>query len=290
MSAQHRRDDDDTPDDGYEVTDAPRVEVLADADRPGGFLLLLDRVRQSYVDLDDPRYLEFEYVRWMAHALDARPAGPLAATHLGGGAGTIVRYISATRPGSTHIVCEPDADLTALVRARLPFDRRVRLRVRPVDGRSGVGGLGDRSADVVVLDAFAGGRVPADLTTRECAADIARALRADGLLLVNVGDGQGLAYTRRLAAGVLGALKHGLLVTDKSVLSGRRYGNVVLMASAAPLPLEEIRRGLAAEPFPCAVVTGAELTRWLGGAAPFTDEDSARSPEPPEASWRVARD
>ena len=34
------------------------VELLADDDRPGGWLLLLDRVRQSYVDLHDPTYLE----------------------------------------------------------------------------------------------------------------------------------------------------------------------------------------------------------------------------------------
>jgi hypothetical protein len=293
MAGQHRCDDDPMDDGVGEVMgggNPPRAEVLADADRPGGFMLLLDRVRQSYVDLDDPGYLEFEYVRWMAHGLDSLPPGPLAVTHLGGGAGTLVRYLSATRPGSTHIVCEPDEEVTALVRSRLPFDRKVRVRVRPLDGRTGLAGLGAASADVVVLDAFSGGRVPADLTTRECAAQVARVLRASGVLLVNVGDGSGLGYTRRLAAGVLGELPHGLLVTDKAVLHGRRYGNVVLMASAAPLPVDEIRRGLAAEPFPCVSLAGRHLTRWLGGAGPFTDADSARSPAPPEATWRVARD
>ena len=47
------------------------VEVLADADRPGGFLMLVDRVRQSYVDLRDPTYLDFEYVQTFAEILDA---------------------------------------------------------------------------------------------------------------------------------------------------------------------------------------------------------------------------
>jgi hypothetical protein len=38
------------------------------------------------------------------------------------------------------------------------------------------------------------------------------------------------------------------------------------------------------------VRTGRDLTRWLGGVAPFTDADASRSPSPPEESWRVAPD
>jgi spermidine synthase len=294
--AAHRADRNsgrDSDDDGYSAdTDenADRVEILSDADRPGGFILLLDRVRQSYVDLDDPSYLEFEYVRWMVQGIDAMAPGPLAVTHLGAGAATLVRYVSAERPGSTHIVCEPDVELTALVRSRLPFARDVRLRIRPVDGRTGLSQLRDTSADLLILDAFAGGRVPADLGTAECAAEMARVLRASGLMLANVGDGGDLAYTRRVVAGLLASFGHGYLVTDKGVLSGRRYGNIVLMASRSPLPTQVISRGLAAEPFPCATLTGAALARWPGGARPFTDADSARSPAPPESTWRVAPD
>ena len=264
--------------------------MLADADRPGGYLLLLERIRQSYVDVEDPRYLEFEYTRWMAHCLETMPPGPLAVTHLGGGAGTLVRYLSATRPGSTHIVCEPDAELTELVRALLPFGRDVRVRIRPEDGRAGLGKLRDGSADCVILDAFAGGRVPAELGTAECAVEMARVLRSAGAVLANLGDGGELGYTRRVVAGLVRSLPHALVITDKGVLAGRRYGNVVLMASRSTLPVGEIGRGLAAEPFPCQLLGGPALSRWLGGAPPFTDAESSRSPAPPEASWRVAPD
>jgi hypothetical protein len=287
MAGRHSAHDD--ADDADDLTDL-RVEVLADADRPGGLMLLLDRVRQSYVDIDDPRYLEFEYIRWMSHAIDNARPGPLAATHLGGGAGTLVRYISATRPGSTHIVCEPDEEVTALVRAKIPYPRGVRPRIRPVDARTGLRALNDDSADLVVLDAFAGGRVPADLTTGECLADIARVLRADGQLLINIGDGGPLAYTRRVVAGVLVNLPNAMLVTDKGVLHGRRYGNIVVMASASQLATDAINRGLTGEMFPCASLSGPELVDWPGGARPFTDSDSARSPSPPDASWRVTLD
>ena len=269
---------------------ADRVEILADADRPGGWMLLLERIRQSYVDLDDPTYLDFEYMRWIAHVVDAAPEGPLAVTHLGAGAATLVRYIAATRPGSSQIVCEPDAELTAFVRAKLPFRRDVRVRIRAVDGRAGIAALGNASADLVVLDAFAGGRVPAELGTAEFATEVNRVLRLGGLFVANIGDGGNLTYARRFVAALGTRLPHALLVTDKSVLNGRRYGNIMVAASARQLPLEPIRRGLLGEPFPVQVVTGRDLTRWLGGAAPFTDADARRSPSPPEETWRVAPD
>ena len=41
----------------------PRIELIADDEHPGGTMLVMDDVRQSYVDIDDPTYLDFEYVR-----------------------------------------------------------------------------------------------------------------------------------------------------------------------------------------------------------------------------------
>jgi SAM-dependent methyltransferase len=270
-----------------EASSSGAVELLADDDRPGGWLLLVDRIRQSYVDLDDPTYLDFEYVQAFADVLDALPAGPLAVTHVGGGAATFARYVAAVRPGSPQIVLEPDVALTALVRARLPFGRGVRVRIRPQDGRTGVAGLADGSADVVVLDAFAGGRVPAELTTVEFLADAARVLRPDGVLLANVADGPPATYVRRLTAAVRTALPEAMLVADPAVLKRRRYGNLVLAASRTSLPLAALRRAAASAMFPRQVLAGAELTRLVGGAAPLTDADPMRSPQPPDEIWRV---
>lgn len=258
------------------------MELLADADRPGGWLLTVDRIRQSYVDLDDPTYLDFEYVQAFADVLDALPAGRLAITHVGGGACTLARYVAATRPGSPQIIFEPDAELTALVRARLPLPRNGRIRIRATDGRAGVAALADASADVVVLDAFRGGRVPGELSTREFFAEAARVLRQDGVLLANVADGPPVTYTRRLLAAVRTVLPEHLLIAEPSVLRGRRYGNVVLAASRAALPVEAIRRASARAPFPRTV-----RTRLGGDAVPLTDADPMRSPQPPDEMWRI---
>lgn len=259
-----------------------RVELLADADRPGGWLLTVDRIRQSYVDLDDPTYLDFEYVQAFADVVAALPPGPLAVTHVGGGACTLARYVAVTRPGSPQIVLEPDAGLTEVVRARLPLPRGHRIRIRPVDGRSGVAALRDASADLVVLDAFHGGRVPAELTTTEFLADVARVLRPEGVLLANVADGPPVTYSRRLAATVRGVLPDCLVIAEPAVLKGRRYGNVVVAAARSGLPVDEIRRAAARAAFPRTVTL--DLGR---DAAPLADRDPMRSPQPPDELWRV---
>jgi hypothetical protein len=264
------------------------IELLADEDRPGGWLLLIDRIRQSYVDLDDPTYLDFEYMQSFADVLGELPVGPLAVTHVGGGAGAFARYVAITRPGSPQIVLEPDEQLTALVRARLPFPRGARLRIRPVDGRSGVAGLRTASADVLVLDAFDGGRVPPELTTAEFLADAARVLRPDGVLLANVADGPPLRFTRRLVAALRTALPDVVLRADPAVLRGRRFGNITLAASRAPLPTAALVRAAAGAMFAQRLVTGADLVDFVGGAAPLTDADPLRSPMPPEEMWRVS--
>src|SRR6201996_1261284 len=98
------------------------VELLADPDRPRAWTLLVGSTPQSYVDLDDPLYLDFEYVRRIGHLLDlAAPAGqPLRVLHLGGGALSLARYVAATRPGSPQLAGELDAALVDLIRLPLP--------------------------------------------------------------------------------------------------------------------------------------------------------------------------
>src|SRR5215218_4457580 len=128
------------------------AELLADADRDGSWMLLVNGTPQSHVDLDDPTHLEFEYVRRMGHVLDlaGEPGTPLDVVHLGGGALTLPRYVDATRPGSRQRVMEIDAPLTELVREHLPLPHRARIRVRAADARAGLVSLPTASADVVL--------------------------------------------------------------------------------------------------------------------------------------------
>jgi len=272
------------------------VELLADPDRQRAWTLLVGSTPQSYVDLDDPHYLEFEYVRRIGHLLDlAAPDGaPLRVLHLGGGALTLARYVAATRPGSAQLAVDDDADLVDLVRERLPLRqpgrRRAgttggRIRIRVGDARAVLAGLADASFDVVVADLFAGARTPAHLTSSEFTAEVRRALAPGGLFAANIGDGPPLAHSRRRVTTARALFADAVLVADAAVLRGRRFGNLVLAASDADLPEAPLTRLLAADAFPARLLRGEELDAFAAGARPITDADAELSPVPPPGAF-----
>jgi spermidine synthase len=261
--------------------DTGTAELVSDPDRPGGFTLLLDGTPQSHVDLNDPAHLSFEYVRRLGHVVDLCPPGPLRVLHLGGGALTLPRYVAATRPGSGQQVVEIDGALLDLVREKLPLDRAARVRLRTGDARDVLARVPAAAFDLLVVDVFAAGRTPATVASVEFAELAARALRPDGVLAVNVADGSGLPYARAQVATVGRVFDHLALIADPTVLSGRRFGNLVLVAARTGLPVSGYQRRTASAAFPGRVLHGPELDRFAGGAKPVTDETATGSPAPP---------
>jgi spermidine synthase len=260
------------------------AELLADADRDGSWMLLVNGTPQSHVDLDDPTHLEFEYVRRMGHVLDLAGdiGAPLDVVHLGGGALTLPRYVAVTRPGSRQRVVEIDQPLTDLVREHLPLPRGARIRVRPDDARVGLAALHTDSADVVICDVFAGARTPAHLTSAEFAADAHRVLRPGGVYAGNVADGPPLRFARAQAATLRSVFRHVCLLAEPGTLRGRRFGNLVAVASDEELPIAGYVRNCAKDPMPARVVNGEDLDRFVGSARPILDADAVASPEPPD--------
>lgn len=269
---------------------APRVELLGDADRGNAWMLLVNGVPQSHVDLDDPRYLDFEYVRRIGHLIDlaAPPGEPLRVLHLGGGGLTLARYVAATRPGSSQLAAEADTEVASVVRQRLPLDqpsrsrtREGRITVRLADARSVLERVPPASFDMVIADVFTAGQTPAHLTSAEFTAAVARALRPPGIYAANIGDGPPLAHARARVATVRPVFRHACVIAEAGVLHGRRFGNLVVAASDHGLGADELTRRAAADPFPARVLDGAALDRFLAGARAITDADARPSPLPP---------
>lgn len=251
----------------------------------GGYELEVAGTPQSHVDLDDPTHLHFEYVARMGAVIDRlrMPGQPLTAVHLGGGALTLPRYVEQTRPGSRQQVVELEQPLIDLVRAELPLPRSAQVRVRIGDARTVAEKLpaGLRgTVDLVVSDVFAGAQTPAHLTTVEYFRIVAGLLAPDGVLLVNVADGAGLAFARREVATVRAVLPEVIVLAEVQTLKGRRFGNLVIAASAAPLPVEWLPRLMAAGPHPAKVAQGEEIDAFVRGAAVVTDADATASPRP----------
>ena len=263
-----------------------RAELLRDADRRAAWMLLVDGVPQSHVDLEDPGYLDFEYVRRLGHVIDtAAPAGqPLRVLHLGAGALTLARYVTATRPGSPQLAVEVDAALVDLIRLRLP-PRNPRLRVRVGDARAELEKLAPGRYDVVIADVFAGGRTPAHLTSAEFWAATRRAVRETGVVAANVADGAPLAHARAQVATARAVFPHACLIADAAVLRGRWFGNLVLAASPGPLPVDALTRRAAGDPMPGRVLHGRDLDRFMAGAKPVTDATATPSPAAPPGAF-----
>lgn len=245
-----------------------------------GSVLRMDGRDQSYVDLADPSHLAFDYVRRIGDVVDAwgTPGAPVRVLHVGGAGLTVPRYVAHTRPRSPQVVLEPDAEVTDLVRRELPLPRQSGIKIRPVDGRTGLEAVRDGSVDLVVVDAFAGGRVPGPLVSDTCAASYARVLGADGWLLLNLVDRAPFAWTRRVVAGVRTVLPEAMISAEPATLRGRRTGNLLLVAGRGTTPVTALRTRAASGSAPYRVLDGAQVSDTVGGGRPFTDADAEDSP------------
>ncbi|MEU6136593.1 fused MFS/spermidine synthase [Nocardioides sp. NPDC047086] len=197
------------------------------------YVLELDEMRQSAVDLGDPTRLVFDYMRRIGDVTDRLPPGPVRVLHVGGAAMTLARYVHATRPRSSQIVLEPSTEVIERVRREAPLPPRSGIKVRPVDGKSGIGGVRDGFADLVILDAFDGGRTPAELTTAAFVEDVRRVLAPSGVFVANLVDKAPFRQARDFIAAArdLGDMVVG---AEPATLKGRRPGNLVIACGAVP--------------------------------------------------------
>nr|WSY56568.1 fused MFS/spermidine synthase [Streptomyces sp. NBC_00886] len=265
------------------------AKLMPDVDRARAWLLTVDGAPQSYVDLDAPTHLEFEYARRLGHVLDtvAEPGRPLDVLHLGGGALTLPRYVAATRPGSRQDVVEADRGLLELVTEYLPLPDGAGVTVHGADARAWLEAAPDASADVVVADVFGGSRVPAHLTSVAYAHEAERVLRADGVYLANLADATPFAFLRAQLATFGTVFQELALIAEPGVLRGRRFGNAVLVAGHQPVDTAALTRLVAADAFPARLELGPALREFIGGARPVRDEDAVPSPEPPDGAFGI---
>jgi spermidine synthase len=172
--------------------------------------------------------------------------------------------------------------VAAAVREHLPLARGVKVPVQVADARAAVARLRPGTADLVVLDVFAAARTPAHLTSVEFLGEVQELLAPGGVLVANVADGPGLAFARGQVATYRAVFAHVGAVGEPAVWRGRRFGNLVVLASEAPLPVGPLARRCAGDPVPSRVTAGEELARFVGGAAVVTDATAQPSPPPPD--------
>ncbi|WP_432546889.1 spermidine synthase [Kineococcus sp. SYSU DK004] len=263
------------------TTGSARLE--RDPDAPGGWFVHVNGVPSSYVDVADPTNLVFEYQQWTAVVLDelSDPPHPLRAVHLGGAGCAFPRYLAATRPGSRQLVLEVDERLADLVRRSFGASGPAGFKLKVADARAGLARVPDGTQDAVVRDAFSGDRVPAHLVSVEFLRDVERVLAPGGVWIANLADRPPLPHSRAEAVTARAVFAHVAVLAEPSVLRGRRYGNTLLVASRAPLPVDRLVRVLSGGAAPARLLAGEDLDRFAAGSTVVTD--AALGLEPPAA-------
>ena len=249
------------------------ASVLSDDDELDGRILVLDRLRHSYVDTDDPTHLDFAYVRAIAAGIDATspPTEPVAVLHVGAGGMTLPRYLAETRPGTSGTVLEIDGGVVQLVREQIGPEPPL-VDVTVIDARVGLGHQPTGAYDVVVGDAFGSVAVPWHLATKQAVQQVRRTLTPTGLYALNIIDQPPLALLRAQVATVHAVFDSVALVSRPSTLRGETGGNAVLLASDAPLPVEAIDELLGERDPMLSVLAGPALEEVAAGAPVLTDD------------------
>ena len=244
------------------------IELQPDFYTTDGWLISVNGVPSSHIVLGEPQALVFEYMRWIATGTRAftdeyLDAEKLRITHLGGGACTMARYFADVYPQSRNTVVELDGELARLAREWFDIPRAPRVKIRVDDARVVAESFTPASRDIIIRDAFAGAVTPENLTTVEFFEHCHRGLAPGGLYISNCGDHSDLRGAKSELAGMMEVFKHVAVISDPTMLKGRRYGNIILIGSD-----QELFDAHSTQ-------TAAMTVELLGGGVPAQYKDEA---------------
>ncbi|AJI78733.1 MULTISPECIES: spermidine synthase [Corynebacterium] len=220
----------------YEISTGELV-VKPDPFRDGAYILNINGVPSSHLVPDEPRALEFEYMRWIAAAVEHLAPGKRL-LHLGGGGCSLPRYFADLWPDSHNTVVELDAKLAELIRELADIPSAPRVKIRAGEARAVTEGFPTHRFDVIIRDVFAGAVTPESLTTKEFFQHAHATLSSGGLYVANCGDYPDLQGAKAELAGMAEVFEHVAVIADPPMLKGRRYGNIILIGSDTELPTD----------------------------------------------------
>ncbi|MBI3977228.1 MAG: fused MFS/spermidine synthase [Chloroflexi bacterium] len=231
----------------YKETSYYCIQVY-DVDHSGKKLrvLALDHLVHSYTKLDDPKYLDYGYLRIYGEITEyvANGRQALKTLSIGGGGYTFPRYVEAVYPGSQVDVLEIDPGVTETNYEQLGLSVDTTIATYNMDARMVLAAWnGSRKYDLVFGDAFNDLSVPYHLTTLEFGRLVRDHLTDDGVYLVNVVDnfktGQ---FVRAFVNTLREVFPHVYLTGPGAYWDSSSPSTYVIVAANRPLDLEEFRR------------------------------------------------
>jgi len=235
----------------FKESDYFTIKVKKHAPRSGeGELieaLILDHLVHSINDINDPLYLDYEYIRIYEEVVrwhSGNSGQPFKSLFIGGGGYTFPRFLESKYQRAAIDVVEIDPEVTKAALTFLGVSRDTKIRSFNEDGRWFVMNCKEKgSYDFIFGDAFNDISIPYHLTTVEFNRSCAELLKPDGILMANIIDSfeNGLfmpAYLRTLEE-VFGKGKVHVLT-----IGAQRKGisTCVIVASRKDLDLDDFVR------------------------------------------------
>ena len=218
--------------------DTSIAEIIHEPD--GSMLLLVNGVPSSHIVPGEPERMDFEYMRWIAAAVESHAASAAwekpRLTHLGGAGCSLPRYFAHVWPHSRNTGVERDMDLAQLAREKFDIPRAPLVKIRVGDAREVTDGFVEASRDVIIRDVFESATTPRSLTTLPFFHQCLHSLSPTGLYVSNCGSHGDLKEAREELAGMAEVFPHLAVIADPPMLKGRRYGNIILLGSRAEIP------------------------------------------------------
>jgi spermidine synthase len=254
------------------------ASVVEDPERPSGRALWLDTLRHSYVDLEDPSYLEFTYTRWFGDVIagTAPESEPLDTLHVGGGGFTMPRYLRELHPGSRSTVLEVDPLLIEISERELGLELRDDIEVHTGDARLSIRQLDEGRYDLVIGDAFGGVAIPWHLATQEFTQQVHDRLVPGGVYTLNILDYGPRDFLRAELATLRSVFTHVAVLGDPGDFGPRDErglgGNYVAIASDDPLPLDAVEAANRHRAEVDELLHGDALVDFVGDAQVLIDD------------------
>ncbi|HOJ42671.1 MAG TPA: fused MFS/spermidine synthase [Syntrophorhabdaceae bacterium] len=151
--------------------------------------LILDNLIHSYVALNNPYHIEYEYERIYSDVLKwkFKKDERFKSLTIGGGGYTFPRYMEVYYPNADIDVVEIDPEVTKIVYSHLGLPKNTRIRSFNEDGRWYVMNCKEKY-DLIFTDAYNDLSIPYHLTTKEFLQQLKDIMKPNGLLMSNIID------------------------------------------------------------------------------------------------------
>lgn len=254
------------------------IRVLEAA--PGIKGLALDGLIHSYVNLQDPSDLRYEYEIGWAALLERLAAQGLAAPRtlfIGGGGYVLPRYLLWRLPGSRVEVVEIDPAVTRVAQGALGLAPAPGMRIWHEDGRQFLRRRPRaRRYDLIFSDVFRDAySIPYHLTTLEFAGLIAAALDRGGIYTVNIVDGREGRFVRSFVRTLRQVFPHvDLFPAGADWRQNVQTTYLVVASWRPPVAAQAVARGPDGKPGPLVALSSEELAAYLaaGPSIVLTDD------------------